>query len=278
VREVWFPVLGEMGVSADLELLRWGFYPKGGGRMYVAIEGGARLRPASLVSRQGAARLRGLSAVANLPRGIAERQREHALRRLEAEGRQADIALVEAEAAGAGSFLILVVDAGGVPAGFSAVGERGKPAERVADEAVDPLLDFLKGDAACDPHLADQLILPMALAGGTSRLTTSRVTPHLLTTVRLVQQALGCPMEVGGEEGSPGYVTIRETRAESREPRAASREPTTESREPRAVSTKTRAECRELRAESRELRAESREHKDESRVPRAESRAPSTEN
>ena len=232
MREVWLPVLGEMGVSAHLELLRWGFYPKGGGRVHVAIEGGAKLRAANLVSRQGAARLRGLSAVANLPRRIAERQRDQALRRLEAEGRQADIALLEAEAAGAGSFLMLVADAGGVPAGFSAVGERGKPAERVADEAVDSLLGFLKGDAACDPHLADQLILPMALAGGTSRLTTSRVTPHLLTTVHLVQQALGCPVEVGGEEGSPGHVTIEGVgmRAESRAPSAEAASKRRESR------------------------------------------------
>jgi len=233
VREVWFPVLGKMGVSADLELLRWGFYPKGGGRVRVAIEGGARLRPATLVSRQGAVCLRGLSVVANLARGIAERQRDQALRRLEGEGRQADIALVEAEAAGAGSFFILVADAGGLPAGFSAVGERGKPAERVADEVVDPLFGFLKGDAACDPYLADQVILPMALAGGTSRLTTSRVTPHLLTTVQLVRQALGCPVEVGGEEGSPGHVTIEGvgSSAERRAPRAELRETRAESLE-----------------------------------------------
>jgi amino-acid N-acetyltransferase len=73
---------------------------------------------------------------------------------------------------------------------------------------VDALFDFLKAEAACDPHLADQLILPMALAPGTSRLTTSRVTRHLLSTVQLAQQLLGCPVQVGGEEGSPGQVTI----------------------------------------------------------------------
>ena len=234
VREVWFPVLAEMGLSARLELLRWGFYPKGGGRVSVQIEGGVDLRPASLVARRGGPRLRGLSAVANLPRGIAERQRDQALRRLEAEGQQADIAVVEAEASGAGSFLILVADAGGLPVGFSALGERGKAAERVADEVVNALLDFLKTDAACDPHLADQLILSMGLASGTSRLTTSRVTPHLLTTVHIVQQALGCPVQVGGEEGSPGHVTIEGvgSRTESRacdelrrvEPRAKNRE------------------------------------------------------
>jgi len=208
VSEVWFPVLAELGVSATLELLRWGFYPKGGGRVHVAIEGGTDLRPVSLVCRRGAARLRGLSVVANLPRGIAERQRDQALRRLEAEGQQADIAVAEAEASGAGSVLMLVADVGGLPAGFSTLGERGKPAERVADEVVSALLDFLKTEAACDPHLADQMILPLALAGGTSRLTTSRLTPHLLTTVRVVQQVLGCPVQIGGGEGNPGQVTI----------------------------------------------------------------------
>ncbi len=225
VREVWFPVLAEMGLSARLELLRWGLYPKGGGRVSVEIEGGVDLRPASLVARRGGPRLRGLSAVANLPRGIAERQRDQALRRLEAEGQQADIAVVEAEASGAGSFLILVADAGGLPVGFSALGERGKAAERVADEVVNALLDFLKTDAACDPHLADQLILSMGLASGTSRLTTSRVTPHLLTMVHIVQQALGCPVQVGGEEGSPGHVTIEGVGSRAEYPQGG-REPT----------------------------------------------------
>ena len=42
-REVWLPVLHGAGVSAHLEILRWGFYPKGGGRLHVAIEGGAKL-------------------------------------------------------------------------------------------------------------------------------------------------------------------------------------------------------------------------------------------
>jgi RNA 3'-terminal phosphate cyclase (ATP) len=212
VNEVWLPVLAEMGLSASLELLRWGFFPKGGGRIHIAIEGGTELRPASLVSRGRAARIRGVSAVANLPRGIAERQRDRMCRRLEAEGHRADIAVAEAEASGAGTFVMLVADTGS-PAGFSALGERGKPAERVADGVVDALLEFLKTEAACDPHLADQLMVPMALAGGTSRITTSRITPHLLTTVRVLQQLLGCPVQIGGEEGSPGHVTLQGTGA-----------------------------------------------------------------
>jgi RNA 3'-terminal phosphate cyclase (ATP) len=209
VSQVLLPILAEMGVGARLEVRGWGFYPKGGGRVEMEVEGGAMLRPISLLHRGGIPRVRGISAVANLPRRIAERQRERALFRLEAAGQSADIALVEADAPNAGTFLMLVADSGGSPAGFSALGERGKPAERVADEAVDELLDFLKAEAGCDPHAADQLVLPMALASGTSRFTTSRVTRHLLTTVQIVGHVLGCPCEVRGGEGSPGSVTIR---------------------------------------------------------------------
>ncbi len=211
LREVCLPVLAGMGIVVHLDVNRWGFYPKGGGRVVVEVRGGAELHPVTLTFRGGNAELRGVSAVANLPGKIAERQRDRVLERLRREGRAASIELIEADASGAGSFLILVAETAGIPAGFSALGERGKPAERVADEAVDDLLDFLKAEAVCDPHLADQLILPMALSPGTSRLTTSRVTRHLLTTVQLVQQLLGCPVQVGGGEGSSGTVTIEGT-------------------------------------------------------------------
>jgi RNA 3'-terminal phosphate cyclase (ATP) len=268
VRDVWLPALAEMGLSARVALLRWGFYPKGGGRVSVEIEGGADLVPARLISPGGMAGIRGLSAVASLPRQVAERQRDQALRRLEAEGHQANITVEEAEASGPGSFLMLVADTGGLSAGFAALGERGKPAERVADEAVENLVGFLKAEAGCDPHLADQLVLPMALARGTSRLTTSRVTQHLLTVVRLVQEVLGCPVQVGGEEGRPGHLTIegvgasaerpvpsaqgKTAGAESREPRAANEEPIgTASREPRAANGEASAERRAPSAEAR---------------------------
>jgi RNA 3'-terminal phosphate cyclase (ATP) len=65
----------------------------------------------------------------------------------------------------------------------------------VADEAVEDLVGFLKAEAVRDPYLADQLVLPMALARGTSRLATSRIPRHLLTVVRLVQEVLGCPVQ-----------------------------------------------------------------------------------
>jgi RNA 3'-terminal phosphate cyclase (ATP) len=93
-------------------------------------------------------------------------------------------------------------------AGFGTLGERGKPAERVADDAADALLTFLAGRAATDSHLADQLVLLMALAPGRSVLTTAQVSQHLLTNLWTVRQFLPLPTSVEGRMGDPGRLII----------------------------------------------------------------------
>ena len=231
VQAVFLPCLVRMGVHASLEIPRWGFYPKGGGRLVLDTGGRAVLLPLALVHRDGPLSVRGVSTVAGLPRGIADRQRAHALQRLEAAGQGAVIEVGEVVASDPGSALFLAAHATGSCGGFSALGARGKRAETVADEAVEALLEFAGTDVGCDPHLADQLVVPMALAAGTSRFTTGRLTPHLVTALALVQQVLGCPVQVRGEMGGPGSVTIEGVGMESHEPRATSHEPRAESRE-----------------------------------------------
>ncbi len=208
LRDVLLPALRTMGIRSEMQIRRWGFYPKGGGEVTVEIEGGAQLRPLTAVRRSQALRVRGVSAVANLPREIAVQEAEDAQRQLEREGWTADIQVSEVRAADEGSFLTLVADGGGLPAGFSALGGRGRSPGELASAAVRAFLEFAKSEASCEPYLADQLVLAMSLARGTSRITTLRITPHLLTTIQQVQHVLGCPVEVRGDEGSPGTVTI----------------------------------------------------------------------
>jgi RNA 3'-terminal phosphate cyclase (ATP) len=93
-------------------------------------------------------------------------------------------------------------------AGFTGLGERGKPAEQVAQEAVDDLLAHHDSGASVDRHLADQLVLPLALAGGMSEFTTSRVSLHLLTNAWVVEQFLPARIRIEGGEGGPGRVVV----------------------------------------------------------------------
>ncbi|HIC94290.1 MAG TPA: RNA 3'-phosphate cyclase, partial [Anaerolineae bacterium] len=87
-------------------------------------------------------------------------------------------------------------------------GRRGKPAEKVAEEACRQFVEYHRSGACLEGHLADQLILPLALASGPSAFTTCRITQHLLTNVWVVEQFLDVRFEVEGEEGEAGRVKI----------------------------------------------------------------------
>jgi RNA 3'-terminal phosphate cyclase (ATP) len=91
---------------------------------------------------------------------------------------------------------------------FTALGAIGKRAERVADEAVDDLFEYLDSDGCIDKYLADQLLLPLAIIPGKSLFSTSKVTNHFLTNISVVKQFLNIQSEVQGQVGEHGIVKI----------------------------------------------------------------------
>src|SRR5205814_6044836 len=111
---------------------------------------------------------------------------------------------------GPGTVLALTVATTPAPALFFGLGERGKRAERVADEAVEQVLAYLDAaPAAVDVHSADQLVLPLALAEGPSTFSTTAVTQHLLTNIEVIRHFVDRTITCEGEEGQPGIIHIR---------------------------------------------------------------------
>ncbi len=204
----WRPVLEQAGYRIDLTLLRPGFYPQGGGRIRARISPARGIRPVHLVERGRLRAIRGISAVARLHASIAERQRRQALRRLAAFGREPTIVVERWDSPGAGTMLFIRALFDKIHPCFFALGARGKPAEAVADEAVDAFAAFAATSAAVDPHLADQLLLPLVLADGVSRFSTSRITAHLITNAQVVECFLPRRVHVDGKPGEPGHVRI----------------------------------------------------------------------
>lgn len=213
----WRAHLAQLGATLALAMPTAGFYPRGGGRLDAWIEP-TTLNALTLTERGPLRRIRGTAGVANLRPEIAQRMRDQAEARLAAHGLDAEIELVEWSSLGQGAAISLSATYGhdGIPATFVGLGERGKPAEIVADEAVEELLAFHNaGRGAVDPHSADQLLIPLALAPGRSEYTVSAVTEHLLTNVATIRAFLDREIKVeteaddeGSEGAGPGRVVI----------------------------------------------------------------------
>jgi RNA 3'-terminal phosphate cyclase (ATP) len=219
VEHVFLPVMEQMGLHAEVDLEQWGFYPIGGGTVHVHIAGrrGAP-EPISLTERGEVERVWGIAAVTNLPSHIPQRMANRARNVLAEEGLEAQVEPRRLRGDGPGAGIFLFVEYEHVVAGFTSYGRKGLPAERVAEAVCGDLLAHHRSGAPVDPHLADQLVVPMALAAGESRLVTSRITQHLLTNVWVVQQFLDCQVgaptvgaptaSVDGQQGEPGTLWV----------------------------------------------------------------------
>ena len=210
----WCPVLQNAGYDLQLSLEQCGFYPEGGGRITATIRPCQRIIPQQIESRGELTRISGISAVANLDISIAERQKRQALGRLSRRFPALLIKTIHLPAFNKGTFLLLAAEfnAGneGYPsrACFSSLGERGKPAERVADEAVNAFEAYLLSGGAIDQYLADQLMLPLSVADGASILSTAQITQHILTNAEVIRRFLPVDIDIFGKLNEPGTIHI----------------------------------------------------------------------
>jgi len=196
---VFLPALAAMGAEVKMTLERWGWYPRGGGEVRLTTRPARPLTGVQWRTPAESFAFRALSAAAKLPEHVARRQAARLAARL---GEAVPVEVISAGGQDPGSLVFLW----GPLAGFSALGARGKPAEQVADDAAEAYLAFRESGAALDRHLADQMLIYLALAKGPSTFTTEAVTSHLLTNVWVIEQFLGPTFEVRGNPGEPGEI------------------------------------------------------------------------
>lgn len=207
LERAFVPLLRRMGARVEVRLERHGFYPAGGGRFVAEVAGGGRLEPLELLERGEVRRRRVRGVVSNLPRRIAE---EECAVVCEALGWPAEAAEVEEVASdGPGNAVLAEVGCDGVTEVFTAFGRRGVPARRVGAELAREVRAYLEAGAPVGPHLADQLLIPLALAGG-GRFRTVEPTAHMRTNAEVVERFL--PVRIGMEEDRGAWVVWVEGR------------------------------------------------------------------
>jgi RNA 3'-terminal phosphate cyclase (ATP) len=194
----FLPLVARMGPRVEAGLDRPGFYPAGGGRCVFRVTPAPRLAPLALLERGVLRRRRARALVARLPRRIAERELAVVRARLGWSEAEVEAAVVDDGTRGPGNVLLLEVESEHVTEVFSAFGEQGVRAETVAERAVRETRRYLAAGAPVGPHLADQLLLPLALAGA-GAIRTIALTSHARTNLAVIRAFVPTPVAVAGE-------------------------------------------------------------------------------
>lgn len=187
IERSWLPLLRRMGAKVDFELLCHGFMPAGGGELAVHVKPGP-LQPLHLPD---AGRERSRSArvlLTAIPGHVANRELERVRRHAGWHAAATQVVRLP-EDQGPGNTLLLDVECEHLNLVFCAFGQSGVSAERVAGQALRQADAWSASGTAVDEHLADQLLLPMALAGGGS-FTTPQLSDHLLSNRAVIEAFL----------------------------------------------------------------------------------------
>jgi RNA 3'-terminal phosphate cyclase (ATP) len=184
----FLPLLRGMGGKVQARLERYGFYPAGGGRFCVDIIPVRSLTPLELLTAGPVRTRRAEALVARLPAHIAERELKVVRRELDWSASEC-VATVVSETAGPGNVLLLTIERPELTEVIAGFGQRGIRAEHVAHRAARAAASYLDSQAPVGTHLADQLIIPFALAGsGVFR--SPPLSGHAQTNITVVERLL----------------------------------------------------------------------------------------
>ena len=214
LRLVTLPILKKIGYQGDLETVQRGHYPKGGGLVRFSTKGPSTLQPLIDEKPGSISRVYGISHAVALPRLVAERQATAAKKILEEAklpSPSLEIEITEdRRQLGPGSGIVLSAETQNKSIlGSDALGERGRPAEKVGSTAGKILVEEVESRAMLDRHMGDIIVPYLALANGTSEVSVSRVTQHTQTNVKVAEWFTGTRFDLEGEIDHPGKVRVR---------------------------------------------------------------------
>ena len=198
---VFLPLLRRVGGRVEVEVMRRGYYPRGGGIVETVVQPTREWSPLEFTELGKVERVRGIAHVANLPEEIPKRMKHAATRRLHG---LADVKIEERiyrgeDAVGQGGALVLWADTDATVLGSDSLARRGASSEQVGEEAAVSLLAEIESGSTFDVHLTDQLLVYLARATGPSTFCARQISGHLDAMMWLLPQFLPCRFGVANE-------------------------------------------------------------------------------
>jgi RNA 3'-terminal phosphate cyclase (ATP) len=204
LERAFLPLVNRTGPGVEAELERYGFYPPGGGKFSVIIEPATERKRLDLLERGEILAASARALVVKLPPHIAARELEIIRQRLDWSDEQLQVETSN-NALSPGNVLTIEIESAQVKEVFTGIGERGVRAETIAERVADEALQYLSIDAPVGEHLADQLLIPLALAGGGSYLT-GPLSLHTKTNIEIIKMFLD--VEINVEQVAGGVWKI----------------------------------------------------------------------
>ena len=205
--KTFLPAFRRMGPGVTAQLERPGFYPAGGGRFAVEVEPCRELAPLEMERREGPVTITARAMVACLSTSIAERELATVRERLPVPSESCRVEQVSGSI-GPGNVLVLELRAGDMVEVVTGFGEKGVGAEQVATRACGHVKVWLRAGVPVGPHLADQLLVPMAVAGR-GRFRTVEPTRHTKTNADVIRHFLPVDVTMDDEGGGAWRVEVR---------------------------------------------------------------------
>jgi RNA 3'-terminal phosphate cyclase (ATP) len=193
----FIPLIHRMGPSVELELRRHGFFPAGGGQFHARIEPSKKLSRLDLPERGSIRNRQAQILVSKLPEHVGQRELTVIRDELKWRADECGVEVIQ-RPVGPGNAVVLAIEAEHLTEVFTGFGERGRPAEDVARSTVRAAQTWLESNVPVDEHLADQLLIPLALAGGGSFRTT-KPSLHTTTNAEVIQRFLSVSIRIEQE-------------------------------------------------------------------------------
>lgn len=190
IERAFFPIVRRLGATISGTIRSYGFYPAGGGKLEVTIEGGAKLGELVLRDRGNVVKTQLRALVSQIPGVVGAREVESFCATVPWWDRSNSRPEVVKNSPGPGNAMVADVICENVVEIFTMFGERGLRSEIVAETLAKEVERYVRADVPIGEHLADQILLPMALGRGGSYRTLA-LSDHTRTQADVIRMFLG---------------------------------------------------------------------------------------
>lgn len=205
IKNSFLPILQNMGAGVAVHLIKAGFYPAGGGSISIEVNPSVKWKPLSLMDKGNLIQEKIVGVISNLPASIIEKEVEN----IESlSGRKFPVVEIDKQKSLCPGNLVSIVEIyENITNVFTGFGEKTKSAASVGKEAYLEYARTLANDAPVPEHLADQLLLPMALAGhGEMRIVEKSL--HFVTNIEIIKLFLDVSIDITRHEAGGFYVKV----------------------------------------------------------------------